>query len=192
MSRSVHAGYAVAHLVGFALLDILLYGNELVEEVIQTFQRIAEHHELTVSVLDGSDLAAEALAAEVAVEANDDITHGGTLLGGHVGGEGELQAIHGRDVAHKAVGYEVLQPRVEAYLWLYEAHRVDGGEHDAVGAVGCHNLLRDGEGEDAAEGIYARVLYALDLIVEEAVEVAVVLVNVEGLLRQKNSSTSPS
>ena len=73
-----------------------------------------------------------------------------------------------------------MQTGIKFYLRLHKAHAVDSGEHDAVGAVGGDNFLRDVVVVLYAERVELRVANLLDLVVEESVEVAVVLVDVEG------------
>ena len=75
-----------------------------------------------------------------------------------------------------------METLVEAYLRLLEAHRVDGGQWDAIGRVGQHDVLHDVLLVLDAVEVELRDAHALYLIEEEAVEVAVVAVDVESLL----------
>ena len=68
---------------------------------------------------------------------------------------------------------------VQSNFRLHEPYAVDGGQHDAVGRVSGYNLLAHEVVVLNAQCVELRVGYLLHLVVEETIEVAVVLVDVE-------------
>ena len=86
---------------------------------------------------------------------------------------------------------QVLHSWVENYLRLLETDTVNGCQGNTVKRVNSLNILNHIDIVLYRVKVKLRVAHAHHLVVEETIEVAVVAVNIEGVLSMKRLSSSP-
>ena len=174
-----HACHTTSDESSLRVLVDLFHADELLEDVRDILQLVALNDETVGSGCDAAHFSAPAF---VDIEICQHVAHLRSHVFGHGRREDDAQAIATRDIVNETLLAHFPQVRIQLDLWLDKADTVDSGKHNSVGRVGCDDNLCYHVVIFHASGVNGRIAHLLYLVVEEAIEMSVVLIDIERIL----------